>query len=63
MVMPSRVGLGLVWPNPKFGLGFMTPIWVEKGPEGLHPESVTTRGRASIHWSMWTSKLNKGWGI
>ena len=37
MVMPNRVGLGLGWPNPKLGLGFMNPIGVERGPEGLHP--------------------------
>jgi len=47
MVMPNRVGLGLGWPNPKLGLGFMNPIGVGKGSEGLHPEGVTTRGRAS----------------
>ena len=45
--MPNRVGLGLDCPNPKLGLGFMNPIWVVRGPEGLHPEGVTARGRAS----------------
>jgi len=47
MVLPSRVGLGWGWPNPKLGLGFTNPIWVEKGPDGLFPEMVKTRGRAS----------------
>ena len=35
MVMPNRVGMGLDWPNPKLGLGFMNPIWVERGQFGL----------------------------
>ena len=48
MVMPNRVGLGLGWPNPKLGLGFMNPIGVERGPEGLHPRNASIRGRPSI---------------
>ena len=58
--MPNRVGLGLGWTNPKLGLGFMNPIWVERGPEGFHPEGVTTRGRASTGASGQASWIRVG---
>ena len=48
MVMPNRVGLGLGWPNPKLGLGFMNPIWVESGPNGMHPKNASIRGRPTM---------------
>jgi len=60
MVMPNKVGLGLGWPNPKLGLGFMNPIGVGKGPEGLHPDGVTTRGRASTGASGQASWIRVG---
>ena len=48
MVVPNRVKLGLGKPNPKFGLGFMNPIWVQNGSKGFHLENVSSRGRPSI---------------
>jgi len=34
--------------NPKIGLGFMNPIWVEKGSKGLHLKNASIRGRPYI---------------
>ena len=48
MVMPSRDVLGLGTLNPKLGLGFMIPIWVEKGPRESHPNNASIRRRTSI---------------
>ena len=58
--MPNKVGLGLGWPNPKPVLGFMNPIGVENGHEGLHPDGVTARGRASTGASGQASWIRVG---